>query len=191
MNHKWSPEKEWWMDLLKSLVSFVLVAFFTYIVIDRYTEQRSKLRVQDDAVFQVRVEALREFRRATMAYEVAALSAYVDLYQWQTMKKTATMLRYEQEAWSAWKAALEEVRFRQSDDPIVKDAVDSLTEAVNARHLIYDDFVNLHLDSKGLIPIYPGFRRTEFDHLSQEIATYRAQIIDRLETLILRQPRSK
>ena len=179
------------MDLLKSLISFALVAFITSVVLDRYAEQRSKLRVQDDAAFQLRVEALREFRRATMAYEVAALSAFVDLYQWQTMEKSATMLRYEQDTWSAWKAALEEVRFRQSDDPIVKEAVDRLTKAVEARHLIYDGFVNQHLDSKGAISIDPRPRRTEFDQLSQEIATYRAQIIERLETLVLQQPRRK
>lgn len=191
MNEKWSPQKEWWMDLLKAFVSFAVIAFITSLVLDRYSERQAKRRSQDDAAFRLRVDALREFRRATLVYDVAAHSAFADLFQWKGKQKTDTMLHYEQDAFAGWKSAIEEALLREKDDNQLRDALSGLTNAVQKRHLIYDGLVDTRLDGDETTPIDPDSKRSEFKRLSQEISARRAQALDRFGFLVLQRPRTQ
>jgi hypothetical protein len=95
MVEQWNPWFEWIMDLLKFAITFGVSALMTVLVINRVQERRARQRSRADALFQLQMDALREFRRTAATYEVAALSAYTDIYQWRGGEKTAAMQRYE------------------------------------------------------------------------------------------------
>jgi hypothetical protein len=184
----WTPRKKWWMDLLKSFCSFALVALLSVLVLDRYSALQAKLKTQADSAFQIRIDALREFRRATLMYERAAHSAFIDLYQWVGTQKTATMIRYEQDSYTGWNAAVEE-SLRTEDDAQLLKAIDDLQTAVRNRHVIYDTLVDERL--RGTEDIRPGTQREEFEKKTENIATLRANALNRYEILVLKLPRER
>ena len=116
------------MDLVKSIVSFAVIAALTYLVLDRYSEGQAKRRSQEDAGFQLRIDALCEFRRATLAYQVAARSAFADLYQWRGKVRPRRCFITSRRRMSDGSAAIEEVR-RVSDDRELRETMSHLQEA--------------------------------------------------------------
>lgn len=184
----WTPQKKWWMDLLKSFLSFALVAVASVLVLDRYAAGQAKLRMQADSAFQIRVDALREFRRATLTYEADARSAFIELYQWVGKQKTATMIRYEQDSYKGWKAAVEE-SLRTEDDVQLRETLHGFQAAIQSRHFLYDSLVDERLDGKEAI--LPWAEKEGFDKKSEEIAALRTRALTRYEDIVLKIPREK
>jgi len=81
MSESWSPWFSWFMDLAKFVFTFGVTALVTLFGINRIQERRTRQQNRADALLRLQMDALHEFRRAAVTYEVAALSAFTDLYE--------------------------------------------------------------------------------------------------------------
>jgi hypothetical protein len=180
----WGPWEAWWYDLLKSAITFTIGAVITLFVIDRIYESREKQRKVEDAIFQLRLGALQEFRRSTANYGVAAQSAYTDLYQWHGKEKTGSMKWYEGTAYGEYLAAVAELHNRFPNRENIVDALAALDIAHKKRHGLYDKWVDSRLDHSPEALIDPGSDRLEFDALHAETLQLRGQIIEAVEQAI-------
>jgi len=176
------------MDLLKFALTFGLSALATVLIINRVEERRAKRRSRDDALFQLQMDALREFYRTAITYEVAAGSAYTDLYQWRSKEKTAAMQRYENEDYTQYSAALDRLEYLY-DRYLRRDGaalvlIEELRSRHEERHLIYDALVDYQLDSEaGDLDLWSEAeeRREEFDYQLNEAKRLRQEIISVVE----------
>lgn len=188
MGNDWTPWFAWLMDLVKFAITFTVGALITLGVIDRVQQARAKHHKLEDAVFQLQLSSLQEFRRATANYEVAAHSAYADLYQWVGKEKTVTMQWYEGAAYGEFRAALDEMKNRFSHDGTVVALVTRLSEAHKGRHRLYDYWVDKRLDGDPDTPISPRRNRTEFDRLLKEATELRLSLARAVEHEMLPAP---
>ena len=170
----WSDGKKWRMDLLKSVIAFGVGALISLLVIEQIQYARAVAKAKEDAFYSVRLKALGDFRQSAVAYDLAAHSAYTDLYQWKDKIKTAAMLRYEQDAYPTWQLACETVLhlFPESKSPMAQ-----YQEKNKQRHALYDRLVDQRLDGTDETPINPWVHRKNFDALTEEMATIRSQLI--------------
>ena len=185
MNAEWSETKKWWMDLLKWTVTFFVGALLSYCVVDRLEDQRLRERARADASFRLKLSSAQEFQRALVSYDVAAVSAYTDLYQWKGKLKTPAMVWYEREAYAGWIIALEDLEKRFASNTAIMQAVSDLRSANKKRHKIYDGLVDYRLDRSDTTPIDPERTRGDFDELSKTIAQLRGEIVEKIEGMIL------
>ena len=185
MDSPWSEWTSWSMDLLKWIITFLLGALLSYFVVDRLQETRLKERAKTDALFRLRLDAIQQFQRALATYDVAALSAYTDLYQWRGKTKTSSMEWYERQAYSGWLVALDDLAKRFPESVSVKKNLTALREANSKRHRLYDRWVDVRLDGSDTTPIAPAQTRADFNALSEEITSLRAEVISEIEASIL------
>jgi hypothetical protein len=187
MAEQWSPWFAWLMDLLKFVITFAVSAMATLGFIDKIQEKRVRQRSRAEALFGLQMDALQEFRRAAVPYEVVALSAFTDLYQWKGGNKTPAMQRYEGEALGHLNAALHglEIRFKDSSEAMRMLA--ALREAHDKRHEIYDGLVDEQLDSREALEMWDlaDEARGEFDSLLDEAKDLRRRLIAAVEASIL------
>lgn len=187
MPEQWSPWFSWFMDIAKFAITFSATAAVTLFAINRVQEQRARRRNRAEALFQLQMDALREFRRAAVSYEVAALSAYTDVYQWKGGDKTSAMQRYENTAFGDLDAALDglEIRFKDSSDTV--DEIERLREVHKTRHDIYDVLVDMQLDTDEELSLWDSAdrKREEFNSLLDEAKKLRKRLIATLEEDIL------
>lgn len=186
----WSPGREWWMDLLKYVITFILGATATVLVLDRIEENRINKRTQIQATYQLRLNALNDFRLYTLAYNDAALDAYVDLYTWHDRNnKTPAMSKYEHEAQSNYRAAIDQVRDRFANIPDVIKLLTELDTNNQKRHeRTYDQLVDSMIDY-GERPDAEA-HRDEFSDYQDKFMKNRQRIISMLESFLLQDERS-
>ena len=134
------------------------------------------------------MDALSEFNRAVTAYEIAAVSAYTDLYQWSGKTKTAAMQRYENESYGEFLAALQRLRHRYEMNPSGKTKVlrlmDELLLRHEERHSLYDKLVDYQLDSESQnhdLWRDAHKRRNDFSELLDETKRLKQEIISAVE----------
>ena len=185
MESPWSELTKWSMDLLKWIITFLLGALLSYFVVDKLQETRLRERAKTDALFRLRLDTTQQFQRALATYDVAALSAYTDLYQWRGKAKTSSMEWYERQAYSGWLVAVDDLAKRFPENESVNKNLATLREANTKRHRLYDDWVDVRLDGTDTTPIMPRDTRTAFNALSDQMARLRAQIISEIEGRIL------
>lgn len=189
---QWTPWFEWWMDLLKFALTFGLSALASVLFINRIEERRARRRSREEALFQIQMEALREFHRTATAYEVAAGSAYTDLYQWKGKEKTGAMQRYENESYGEYSAALDRLehqceKYSRAEGKIF-DLIGELRSRHAARHRIYDELVDYQLDStSGDLDLWSEAheRRAEFDQELNEAKRFRQEIVSTVESSVV------
>ena len=187
MPEQWSPWFAWMMDLVKFTVTFGLSALVTVLVINRVQERRARQRSRAEALFQLQMDALREFRRAAATYEVAALSAYTDIYQWKGREKTAAMQRYEGPAYGDFLAALDGIEHRFKNNTEAVKLITDLREKHKKRHKIYDRLIDVQLDTGPNLDMWnlANEKRKEFDELLSRATRLRQDIISAVESDIL------
>ena len=173
---QWSDKKAWWLDLLKSVITFTLAAIITVVVINRIEEDRTKQRSYTEACDQLRFTALEDFRKNTLKYSEAALDAYVDLYEWKGPTKTPSMLKYEQEAHDDYLIALEELERRFEDIPGLKEQIATFHRVSEDRHEIYNRLVDTMLETGQYGSDGPRINRKEFDRLREKYRELRVKI---------------
>ena len=187
MLEQWSPWFAWFMDIAKFAITFGVTAAVTLFGINKVQERRARGHHRAEALFQLQMDALLEFRRAAVAYEVAALSAYTDLYQWKGGDKTSTMRGYENTAFGNFEAALDglEIRFKNSGDTVSK--IEKLRTVHKTRHTLYDDLVDTQLDTDEALDLWQDVdaKRDAFGALLGEAKTLRKHIIATVEEDIL------
>lgn len=66
--NNWSDQKKWWMDLLRSLVTFVIVAIVTIFIIESYNARRDDSRDRAKVHLQKLQEIEKEFESASLLY---------------------------------------------------------------------------------------------------------------------------
>ncbi len=188
MPEQWSPWFAWFMDLAKFMITFVVTALVTLFGIDRVQERRARQQHRADVLFQLQMDALQEFRRAAVAYEVAALSAYTDIYQWPGGDKTPAMRHYEGTALGDLNAALDGLDIRFKDNEDATRMINELREKHRDRHKIYDELVDAQLDTAEELVMWDcaHARRKDYDSLLDEAKHLRKDLIDTLEDNILR-----
>ena len=186
MNTAWSETKKWWMDLIKWTVTFFLGALLSYFIVDKLEDQRLQKRAKEDASFRLKLSSAQEFQRALASYDVAAVSAYTELYQWKGKLKTPAMEWYERQAYAGWIIAIEDIEKRFASDKSIQQAISELRSANKERHIIYDHWVDHRLDNADNTPIDPKSTREKFNDLSKKIAQLRGEIVEKIEGLILK-----
>lgn len=188
MPEQWSPWFSWFMDLAKFAITFGATAIVTLYGINRVQERRARRQNRAEALFQLQMDALREFRRAAVTYEVAALSAYTDVYQWKGGDKTPAMQKYENTAFGDLNSALDglEIRFKDGGNTVEK--VKKLREIHETRHKIYDNLVDPQLDTDEEHDLWlsANEKRDEFDALLNEAKEIRKHLITAVEENILK-----
>jgi len=182
METDWSDLKKWRMDLLKSGITFTIAALASVFVIDHIQEQRIQNKAKADAAYTTRLKALADIRLATVQYDAAADAAFADLFQWSDRVKTPAMVRYEQEAYPKWMAAVETAShmFPQQSAEIGK-----LISTAQKRHAIYDKLVDERLDSKEATKMVdPWPVRGQFKLLSAQLMTSRTELVKQLQSAV-------
>lgn len=175
MDKEWSDSKKWWMDLAKSAVSFTFAAFVSLFLIGRLQEARVLEKARGDAFYSARLEALEEFREASVGYDLAAHTAYTELYQWDRSPKSEAMLAYEQDAYPRWFISLETIQFLY---PELTDKTESVRRLGQTRHKIYDHMIDAVLDNRSTAQeLQPEQERECFDALGQGSKHARSQLI--------------
>lgn len=187
MPEQWSPWFAWFMDLAKFMITFGITALVTLFVINKVQERRARLQHRADVLFQLQMDALQEFRRAIVAYEVAALSAYTDIYQWKGGDKTPTMRHYEVTAFGDLNAALDGLEIRFKDNHHATELIQRLRQTHSERHKIYHALVVEQLDTEEERDLWMSAwkRRKGYDELLEDAKELRRNLIDALEVLIL------
>jgi hypothetical protein len=94
---KWSDSKKWWMDLLKTVVAYGIVAVLTLLIINRFDERRLENRFQSQLEHNLRVQASDSFRQATLEYHDAAQDAYLEMARSSLSTPVETPRRYDQD----------------------------------------------------------------------------------------------
>jgi hypothetical protein len=178
MSETWSDEKKWWMELLKGAISFTVAAFVSITLIDNVQANRQIEKARADAYYSARLKALEDFRAASVTYDLAAHTAYTELYQWKSKEKTPAMLKYEQEAYPRWLLALETL---ENLYPNISADTKLLDAKAFARHKLYDTLVDTRLDGIMTTPIDPWAKRHDFNSISEVMRTKRAELISKLQ----------
>ena len=181
----WSDHKKWWMDLLKWVITSVFAVLGSYFVMDRLQDTKQDARNRADAAFRLEIASLQDFQSALATYEVAAVTAYTDLYQWRGKDKTAGMEWYERQAYAGLLLALADADNRFKTVAGLPDLLTSLRADIDRRHRLYDRWVDLRLDNEASTPISPGTTRAEFDSLTSQISARRAEIVEAVESELL------
>jgi hypothetical protein len=180
---QWNPWFAWTMDLLKSAITLGVTALVTILVVNRIQERLARQRSRADALFQMQMDALREFRQAGATYEVAALSAYVDLYQWTSKDKTAGMQQYEGMAFGNYIAALDGLAQRFGGKAETLRLIADLRQTHEKRHEIYNQLVDDQLDNGPLPDLWERADRERkgFDALLSQARSLRYAIASAVE----------
>lgn len=174
----WSDIQKWRMDLLKSAISFTVAAVVSLFIIDTVQANRAQEKARAEAYYATRLKALEDFRASTVAYDLAAHTAYAELYQWKSKVKTPAMLRYEQEAYPSWWLSIENIQHLFPTH--VADA-QTLAAKGQERHSMYDRLVDKRLDTTGVAAIDPWSTRKEFNELSESMRKARTELIAKLQ----------
>jgi hypothetical protein len=132
------------------------------------------------------LSSAQEFQKALASYDVAAVSAYTELYQWKGKLKTPAMEWYERQAYAGWIIAIEDIEKRFPSDKSIQKAISELRSANEERHIIYDRWVDRRLDNADNTPIDPKSTREKFNDLSKKVAQLRGEIVEKIEGLILK-----
>lgn len=187
MLEHWNPWFGWAMDLLKFAVTFGASAVVTVLIINRIQEQRARERSRAEALFKFQMDALAEFRRAALIYEVSALSAYTDVYQWKGGDKTAAMQNYGVSAYGNYQVALDGLKHRFKDNSDALRFIEELKETHEKRHKIYDELVDIQLDTGPGINMWShaSKERVRFNKLLKDAGRLRQEINSAVENEIL------
>jgi len=174
------------MDVLKYVITFIVGATVTVLVLNRIEEKRIDKRTQTQALYQLRLNALNDFRLYTLAYNDAGLDAFIDLYTWRNRKqKTEMMLKYEHEAQTNYRAAMDQVRDRFAKNAEVIQLLQELDRVNQERHRgTYDQVVDSFIDSD-LEPNPEDFRE-QFNDYQEKFMKNRQRIISLLESFLLK-----
>src|SRR4051794_28865262 len=108
----WTEMQKWWMDLAKSAITFTVGLIVTLTVVYGIQRKRDEQQKRRDALFALRLAAIDAFQKACVNYELAAVAAYTDLYQWTGKTKTENMQRYEGSAYGDFRSATISFRAR-------------------------------------------------------------------------------
>jgi hypothetical protein len=66
----WSDAKKWWMDLLKSALTFSLISVAAIIFLESRQDKRSIEQYQRQSTLQFRLGKLEQFKSASLRYQV-------------------------------------------------------------------------------------------------------------------------
>lgn len=184
---QWNPWFQWGMNLVAFAITFTLSSLVTVLFITRGQERRARLKSRADALFQLQMAALDQFLHAAVFYQNAALSAYVDIYQWKSKDKTAAMQQYEGAAWAGYEAALTRLEHRFKETGRVKPLIARLVHIHKQRHSIYDTLIDAQLDHGPLSDLWDraNEKRKQFEGLLTQAKNQSQEIISAIENEIL------
>ena len=185
MADRWSPWREWCMDVLKTLLTFAMAAAASLLIIDRLEEQRAELRYFSQVGFQTRLSALDDFRTSSLRYKRAAYAAFTDLSEWNgSLEKTPGMRHYELQAYQEFQIGIEGLRFRFGKYSDINQLVDQFEKSNDRRHHIYRLLREYRAKNKTWPAGEPMRSRAEFDKHFETFDGIRNSIIAQLETSI-------
>ena len=136
VNGSWSDSKHWWMDLLKSAISFSVAGAVTLFVIDAVQLHRTDAKARADAFYQARLKALDDFRSTAIGYDMNARIAFSDLRQVTPSAKTPAMATFENESLVKWAMSLETIAYLF---PSLEGKAKALSHLGAQRYRIYAD----------------------------------------------------
>lgn len=77
MSIKWSDSKNWWMDLLKSFITYFLITLFSILIFNFCINKKDhKWQIE----FDLKVEALKDYERTSSLYNKVVYDAIGDAY---------------------------------------------------------------------------------------------------------------
>lgn len=109
---QWSSAKIWWLDLLKSALTFIVAAFFSVGYLDRLEDENARQQFRWRKDYEINIRILDELKKSSFLYQEAALDAY-----WATLQgdlKSPSILHWQTEAYNSMRLSLENVKSRFS-----------------------------------------------------------------------------
>ena len=73
----WSDQKKWWMDLLRSMITFTIIAISSFFLIESYNNQRNDSRERSKVKLQYLEDIAEEFETASLTFFDSAYYAYI------------------------------------------------------------------------------------------------------------------
>jgi hypothetical protein len=147
---QWTDPKKWWMDLLKSVVTFAVGVVLTLLIVNRLDESRLERRFQSQLGHNLKVQAADAFRLATLEYSDAAQDAYFEMARIaksgkkeQTFpilydqERTIPIRRYEDDTWVRLQASFEAVKLRFASNQEIGPCLEQLEETNNKGQNLY------------------------------------------------------
>jgi hypothetical protein len=183
---EWSSARKWWMDLLKSVLSFTIIAALTYAIVDDFQYQRDRRRARLVERGLAKSAAIEQFRNASLRYREAALDAFVDLSALHKQpastdkRKSEAMLNYAGVAYDDYLVALERIRADFSRCSGLGKLLDELEVSNKARHKIYDKLFDLKDDGFVKFDGDPSSKRPDFDAGVEQFTKKREQVLTKL-----------
>jgi len=73
----WSDQKKWWMGLLRSLITFTVVAIASFFLIESYNNRRNDSRERSKVKLQYLEDVVEEFETVSLTFFDSAYYAYI------------------------------------------------------------------------------------------------------------------
>lgn len=92
MPNEWSPAKKWWMDLLKSCITFALAVLASIFLLNSIDDSRSKALFKSQKIFEYKLSALKNFEIDSLEYAQGGEKALLLLLEKELDKDNALNL---------------------------------------------------------------------------------------------------
>lgn len=141
--NKWSDSKQWWMDLIKSVIAFAIVAFFTFLFINKLEDSRQRENFKWQAKYGAKIEALRSFEDEARRFILFSYYAMREYTCGSTRHTSKTIEVWEVERIDTLKIKLDSVKywFNVSSEKSLFSAIDnyikSMQNIVNFKDHLY------------------------------------------------------
>lgn len=94
----WSPRKQWWMDVLKFCITFILGALLTVTIINKFESCRAKQEFIWKRQYESNLRIYQDFTKYSLLYHRMAVDAYSDVTKRKKREESENIERFLTEA---------------------------------------------------------------------------------------------
>ena len=105
----WSPRKQWWMDVLKFCITFILGALLTVTIINEFEGCRAKQEFIWKKQYESNLRIYQDFTKYSLLYHRMAVDAYSDVTKRKKREESENIERFLTEANNNFQLVLESV----------------------------------------------------------------------------------
>lgn len=136
--NEWSNSKKWWMDLLKSVISFFIIASLTIFIIDTHNSEVEEIKSRFKHQLSTLEQTADLLEESIIDYYGSAYDAYLDRSSvngvYENNKKPSSVIKYEDDSFDQIKLSMAKVESRYPE--FVGD-INAWREANSEMHRIY------------------------------------------------------
>ena len=105
----WSPRRQWWMDVLKFCITFILGALLTVTIINEFEGCRAKQEFIWKKGYESNLRIYQDFTKYSLFYHRIAVDAYSDVIKRKKREESENIERFLTEANNNLQLVLESV----------------------------------------------------------------------------------